>query len=551
MSIVHIRDIAKYGVLCDPDPYTLPNTAWSFGLNVRFRNGKITSGPVFRNVLALGSDPRYSAATAPASGLDLLFTGYLNGTVKRVINAAETDYTLTGYTPVSAEGVWTDTSLAGIVYINRSDRAPWYLRPSDITFQNLGVVAGGPTTWDSTYTCGLLRTCAGALVALNVTKGATNYPTMVKTSSLPLSGAIPASWDITVANSLATENILAEMHGAITDAQKLGSSLVIYGLQESWLMYADSSTSVFNYTKLPYQKGSLNSNCSVEIDGKNYVFGVDDIWVHDGTSELSIIDHQNRDFVFGSLNLAKKNRCFVLHNAQLKELQFNYISGDRGVVFLNAPDGCNRSATYNYADKTWTFDDQPLVFSASNANLSVSATYATTTALYSTTGGSYQDQEDGFKRTPVYVGTANTLYNLSTSMYALDLFGPGSTVAFPVDINATAPRYLERDGIDLDGLSPLGMVSPSDLRAYKVISSIYPQGRFDASAPPLMMSIGAADYFNNTPVFSAYQPYDGNTNYKLDFNIGGRYLFMKLLYSSYIDMTLTGFDIDLLSQGQR
>jgi hypothetical protein len=334
------------------------------------------------------------------------------------------------------------------------------------------------------------------------------------------------------------------MQGPIIDAQKLGNTLCIYGLQETWQMTADGSSQVYSYEKLPFEKGSLNANCSIEIDGKNFVFGVNDIWMHDATSEISIVDGKNRDFIFGSLNLSKRSRCFVLHNPQLKEIQFCYISGDRGVVFLNAPDGCNRSATFNYVDKTWTFDDLPLVFSGSNANLSVTTTYATTTALYSTTGGSYQDQEDGFKRTPVFVGTSNSSYSLTTSLYAFDLFGPGSTVSYPVDTHATATRYLERDGIDLYTLN-------EDLRGYKVVSSVYPQGRFDVSAPPLMISMGAADYFNVTPAFSPYQPYDGNTNYKLDYNIAGRYLFMKLQYASYIDMTITGFDLDLLTQGQR
>jgi hypothetical protein len=365
---------------------------------------------------------------------------------------------------------------------------------------------------------------------------------MVKTSSIPLSGVIPTSWDPSLPNTLATENILAEMKSAIIDAQTLGPQLCIYGLQEAWMMQADGSQQVYNYRKLPFQKGSLNANCSVEIDGKHFVFGVDDIWMHDGNTEVSVADKKVRDFIFGSINLSKKSRCFILHNPQLKELQFNYISGDRGVVFLGAPDGCNRSATLNYADMTWTFDDQPLVFSGSNANLSISVTYATTTALYSTTGGSYQDQEDGFKRTPVYVGVSNTTYGLATSLYALDLFGPGSTVSFPVDTFATAPRYLERDGIDLDSLN-------ADLRGYKVLSSLWPQGRFGDGAPPIMFSIGSADYFTTVPVFSAYQPYDGNTNYKLDFNIGGRWLSMKILYDGYQDMSLSGFDLDLQAQG--
>jgi hypothetical protein len=542
LSIEHIRSLAKYGVLCDPDPYDLPDTAWSFGVNVRFRNGKVSSGPVFRNVFALGTaSPRYSISASPITGLDLLFTGYLNGKIYK-FNSTETDYTLSGYTPSSAEGTWSDTALANIIYVNRSDRAPWYLRASDSSFQNLGVVSGAPASWDSTYTCQLLRTCGGALVALNVTKGATNYPTMVKTSSIPLSGVIPTSWDPSLPATLATENILAEMKGAITDAQQLGPQLVIYGLNEAWIMTADGSTQVYNYRKLPFQKGSLNANCSFELDGKHFVFGVNDLWMHDGNTEVSIVDERNRDFIFSSINMSKRNRCFITHNAQLKELTFNYISGDRGVAFIGTPDGCNRAYVYNYSDKTGVFDDLPLVYSSSNANLSITTTYATTTALYSTTGGSYLDQEDGFKRTPVYVGDGNTPYNLTTSLYALDLFGTGSNVAFAVDTNATKPRYLERFGIDLDSLN-------EDLRGYKVVSTVYPQGRFGTGSQPLMVAIGATDYANVDPVFSAYQPYDGNLNYKLDYNIAGRFLAMKVLYSDYNEMSLTGFDIDLHNTG--
>lgn len=543
MSIEHIRDIAKYGVLCDPDPYNLPDTAWSFGLNIRFRNGKLSSGPVFRNVAALGTvSPRFSVAASPVTGLDLLFTGYLNGKLYK-FNGTETDFTLAGYTPSNAEATWSTTSLANIVYVNRSDRAPWYLRSSDTSFQNLGVTSGAPASWDMTYTCQLLRTCGGALVALNVTKGAVNFPTMVKTSSIPVSGVIPASWDFSLSNTLATENILAEMKGSITDANTLGPQLVIYGLQEAWIMTADGSQQVYSYRKLPFQKGSLNGNCSFERDGKHFVFGVDDIWMHDGNTEVSLVDKKNRDFIFGSINLSKRNRCFISFNAQLNELSFNYISGDRGVGFLGAPDGCNRAYVFNLSDETGTFDDLPLVYSSASANLNITATYATTAATYATTGGSYQDQEDGFKRTPVYVGDANSTYGLSTSLYAQDLFGTGSTVSFPVDTHATLPRYLERTGIDLDSLN-------LDLRGYKVLSTMYPQGRFGAGAQPLMISVGASDYANIAPVYGTPQPYDGNLNYKLDFNVAGRFLAIKGTYADYNEMSLMGFDVDLHSNGQ-
>lgn len=538
MAIVHIRNLAKYGVITDVDPNDLPPEAWSFGVNIRYRNGKVTGAPVFRSAAVLGTtDPRFVFGVRPPSGLDYVFVGYNGGTVTLYSGGVEIDYSITGYTPVISEAAWATTTLAGVIYVNREDRVPWAFRPTDTTFVAL-------PNWDASWRTHILRSCGGALVALNVTKGSTQYPTMVKTSSLPLSGAVPVSWDETTPSTLATENILAEMSGPIVDASNFGSALCIYGSEEAWLMRADGSLLVYEYNKLPFNKGAINSNCSLEVDGRSYVFGPDDLWMHDGVTAQSLCDQKTRDFIFASINAQKARSCFVTHNAQLREIYFCYVSGDRGVSFLNADNACNRQAVYNYDTGTWTFDDLPLVFSGGIANLSVTLTYATVVGTYDTFGGTYQDLEDGYKRTPVYVGVSSTEYGLSTSLYAFDPYGEGSTAPFNVDINATRPRYLERDGIDLDELNV-------DLKGYKSVSSVYPQGRLGPSTQPLMIAYGASDYFGQPPVFSDYQPFDANEAYKLDYRAAGRYLSMRIQHNDYREMALTGLDIDMQVLGHR
>jgi hypothetical protein len=133
MPIVPVRDLGKYGVITDIDPYNLPAQAWSMGVNVRFRNNAISRAPVFRNVyqLTVGSNPRFIVGASPSSGLDLVFMGYQDGTVTKFANGSETDYSITGYVPSIAEAAWTSTSLAGVVYVNRPDRVPWSIGPSD------------------------------------------------------------------------------------------------------------------------------------------------------------------------------------------------------------------------------------------------------------------------------------------------------------------------------------------------------------------------------------------------------------------------------------
>jgi hypothetical protein len=221
------------------------------------------------------------------------------------------------------------------------------------------------------------------------------------------------------------------------------------------------------------------------------------------------------------------------------------VSGDQYTNFTGVA-GCNRQAVLNLTTNTWTFDDLPSVFSFDDGPVSNILTYATVTSTYSAMGGSYQDQEDGGKRITVCVGDNSGSYGLQTSLYAFDVYGPGSVAPYPVDTNATAPVYLERTGIGLTQIN-------DNLRDYKQVSTCYPQARVDTSGgSSLQISIGVSDYINsNTPNWSPYMPYDGATNYKLDFNASGRWFGVRIKWNDYRNFTLTGFDFDLKTQGRR
>lgn len=549
MPLVRLRDLASKGIVTDEDPYSLPVGAFSSGVNVRFRNGKISPAPVFRAVKQplAEADPRYAFTAGIGSTNNDLFLGYQSGRVYYYTNGVETDYSPTGYTPVFVDAHWTSYTIGNLVYVNREGRPPWYLLPSETKFRDLSTAtyATPADKWDPTWTARIIAQCGGAVVALNVTKGATEYPTMVKTSSIVQNGTIPASWNIADPATLATENILQAMDGQITDACQLGSDLIIYGMREAWRMHADGSTQVFSYTKLSSAKGVLSTNCSVEIDGKNYCFGIDDIWVHDGISEKSLCDTQTRDFIFSSLNIARADKCFVQFNPRLNEIMFGYASGDPLVKFKNV-NGCNRAAVYNLTTETWTFDDMPSIFSYDDGPVSNLLTYETVTGSYGDIGGSYQDQEDGGKRVTICLGDANTEYGLQPTLYAFDVFGPGSVAPYPVDANATAPVYLERTGLDLDELG-------AELRQYKLLRSIYPQARVDtAGGNSLMIAAGSSDDpGSDEAVYGEYQPYDGFENQKIDLNTEGRWLALKILWNDYRSFTITGFDLDIRTTGGR
>jgi hypothetical protein len=538
-SMPKLRNLGKYGVITDLDPYDLPTEAFSMAVNARFRNNRLQRSPVFRNIINLGTtNPRFIATNLENSGTDLIMFGYENGRVFNFSNATETDYSVSGYTNSVSEAAWTDCHLADLFYINRADRLPWVLLSGGSSLTALA-------NWPSGLTCQLLKSYGGALVALNCTLSGTVNQTMIRTSSFALAESVPASWDFTSPSTNATQNILAEMEGPITDANPFGNALAIYGYEQTWMMVADGSTAIYSYVKLPFKKGAINANCSIEIGGKHYVFGPDDIWKHDGVSAVSICEGQTRDFIFGGLNTSKINRCFVCHNPRLNQLSFCYVSGDAYTGFTGAPDGCNRAAVFDYMTNTWTFDDLPLVYYGARANINVTATYASTTALYSTIGGSYQDFDGSTNLALCFVGDTNSTFGLTNSLYAFDPYGPGSQVTAAVDTNATLGMSVYRDGVDLDELD-------IDLQGYKQVDYIIPQGRLDANVASLpVFYFGAADDFNETPVFSGGMTYNGADLYKLDFGQAGRYLSYKIIFNDYHYISLSGFDLALQVTGDR
>jgi hypothetical protein len=244
-----------------------------------------------------------------------------------------------------------------VVYVNREDRAPWFMRPTDTRFQ------GTLTGWNATWRAKLIRSYASAIVALNMTKGGVRYPTMVKTSDIVTDpGVEPSTWDETDPTNNATENLLTEMNGEIVEAAPLGNSLILYSNLETWRMTADGSTDVYSYTRLPFSAGAISTNCVVEVNNRHYVFGANDIWMHDGLSMTSIADKRVRKWVYKNMNARLSARFFVSYNPSLNTISFNFISGDPYVGFNG--EGCNRAAVYSLTNETWVFDDLPLVHSA-------------------------------------------------------------------------------------------------------------------------------------------------------------------------------------------
>lgn len=535
-QILPIRGLSDVGVVTDIDPASLPVSGYTRAKNVRFDEGAVLRSPVFRTVKAsLGFNPRYVYGVNPITGYSTVVIATDTYGIQEYSNGSLTDRSGSISATSANDLVWTGTTLANIVYINRSDKVPSYKLIGGTNFAAL-------TNWDSNWRAESLRSYGDFLIGLNMTESSTNYPTRVRWSNIATANAIPDSWDATDTTKSAGFNDLVQMQSPIIDGATLGTNFILYSKSDVWLMEFVGGTFIFNFRKIFSDIGIINQNCAIEVDSRHYVFADNDIYVHDGNSRQSIVDQRVKNYIFGGLDTSKTTVCFVARHPELEEIYFCYNSGDDMAEFTSSTK-CNRAAVYNYKNNTWSFLDLPNVCSATIANVNSSATYANVTSNYNNIGGSYWSQQANFDTHCIFVGQDNSTDGItSDKLYGLDLSDAGS-LSFALDSEANKAPLIERTGIDLDEIG--------NISGYKVITKIHPQISTDNTDKNFVFNFGAADLINNTPNYESNVTFDTSTDHKIDSRAAGRYLSYKLTTTDNKDFSFIGFDMDMFTTGRR
>lgn len=543
MPLIPTRGLGSVGIIKDVPATDLPVNAWSDGLNVRFNGGKVERAPVFRTVVdSLAYTPVFLYGLYNQGGYDSLLIAADDGTLFTYDNGTETDVTEAAHAANVDASAYTACTLSNCTYINRPDQVPRILTPGATDFAALSAA------WDSTWRCVSLRAFGSQLVALNITKGLTNYPDMVKVSDVTTYGTEPSTWDETDTTKLAVENTLSQARTPIVDGGSLGNDFIIYTRDECWKMTNIGGALLFDFQRLPFDlAGLINQNCWVEIDGKHYAWSEADIYVHDGVSKVSITEQRVRETFLRELNQSKYKVCFVAHDKYHNEVLFCGVTGN-GSVTIPSSDYCNYAAVYNYRNNTWSFRDLPNVTASATANANTVYTYDTVPAslTYANVGGSYYDQEDSFSRFCMFSAPALTGYVSSDKVEVLD-FADKGRLALPVDGDdaVNPPAWVERTGFSL------GAAEGGDLRAYKQVRALMPIADVVASGVILDVEIGKHDMTGVTVTWDTAVSFDPKTQYKIDTRVGGRFMAVRFTMPTSNDFSLSGHDVDLILTGRR
>lgn len=560
------------GVVTDVSPYDLPPGAFNRGDNVIFDDGRVQRSPVFKAIFQpfmssqdydtfVGSydsvtntynnaggqnyyDLRYISSYATPTGGNVVITCDKLGTVRAYPNGELDDVTPAG-TLVNNEEPFTHTQIAGISMIARKGTVPYARKiNSDLTYNLMS--SGTNSQWGSTETCAVMRSFLDYAIALNVTKGAIEYPTMVKWSDAIQYGTATdmITWDATQTTNNSGENTLAEIRTEILDGLVLANAFVIYSEDQVWLMEYTGSSLMFNFRRLFSSSGIINTNCVIEVEGQHYVFGVDDIYTHDGASKKSIADGRVRRAIFDTMDRNAKKRFFVSHDSQNNLIYFSYVSKESGIGFPNTV-FCNRAAVYNYRNDTWSFMDLPNIVGAAETSLALSEyLYRDLDYSYGGYNTSYSAFEQSSPRFVAALGVLDPANGVTESrVYALDLSTQG-VVSRPASSEVYKTSLIERKGIDL--AEPDG-----GIKDYKVVREIVPQMKFFNSNGVATFKVGATDLPNQEPTWHTTFDYNPEIHYKITSKASGRYLAYSAEFDSADGFLFSGFDADVLTVSRR
>lgn len=575
MASLPVRQLGKVGVVTDANPYDLPSNAFSNCSNVIFDEGRIQRSPVFKQLFptvlsSLAYDEIegsynenigiYESATG-TSVLDVRFlSSYSDPNSQEVVIVADklgfvraypsgvlADVTPAG-TLVNNEEPWSHCQVGGVSFLARKGMVPYGRDISeDVTYRMISdAVSPAVSEWSEDDSCAVIRSFLDYVVCLNVNKGGVEYPTMVKWSNPIQYGQDPTliGWDPSNTNYVAGENVLAELKTPIRDGLALGNSFIVYAQDQVWLMEYTGSSFVFNFRRLFPSGGILNTNCVVEVDGKHFVFGENDIYVNDGVSKQSISDGRVRRTIYRTLDRDKQRYCFALHDSISNLVYFCYSTKQDEVGY---PESfyCNRAAIYNYREDNWSFMDLPNIVGGAESNVSVlNSLYSQITGSYGGYNTAYASFVGASPKIPIMLGVTDTKNGLTeTRIYAADLPTNG-LVNLPITREALRDAFIERIGIDMDERG-------SAIKTYKLITGIVPQASFDASNSSFRWKTGSSDLPTSPVTWYSTQNFNPTNEYQIQMKVAGRYLAYRVETSDIDNFRLSGFDAEVREISRR
>lgn len=510
-----INNLAQYGIIRDIPPQELPPNAWTDGNGIIFGDGGVSKGKGYGEIYATSPRPPYFLLPGKFSGgsdfwmipessdtLAWYLDGIMSGNHTDISPVTvSTTITLAG----SASNVWTGTVFNNEAVINNGTDhlLNWVSTTSRATFMSNAV----------SFTCASIRSFKNFLVAVDVTKGGTRYPQMVKWSHSASTGSNP-SWDETDPTLDAGEYSLSDTSDICVDSFTLRDSHIVYKEKSIWGMQFIGAPYIFRFFLISGTHGIMSRNCVAEVDGRHVALTSDDVLIHDGQLVESIAEKRVREDLFPSINSAYASTCFVAPDYRNHELWVCY------PVSNSLPD---TAWVWNWRDNTWGKRSLG-IFShvQSGSYQGAGGTWASDGATWA----SDQTPWDVGLVAPLFMGAQPKSTKLQQLNFTEQENGSNFTA------------FIERVALDLGDDSRRKLVKKVRLHVS------------GTAGGQLSVQIGSHDTPDAAPSYSGAQTHTIGTTLENDFLVQGRYIAIKISSNSNITWKLHSYEINAVMAGE-
>lgn len=529
MALINVDGVGDIGIIIDEPSHTLPPNAWSAGENVRFFEGKVEKISGESTVFGTPTvAPHYVLPWKTSAQDRWLYAGTDN--IYYTFNSVH--YNITRYTTTPGDddytaGVrptWSGGNLHGVPILNHGNLTD-YPQQWDNSLLRMKDLANWPV---NTY-CKIMRPFQNFLVAVNIRKGASDYPYTVKWSQPADPGTVPTSWDETDPTKLAGEQTISQSGGFLLDCKPLAGQNILYKSDAIWSMQLAGSQFVFSFNELSATVGLLAPNCVVEFYRQHFIVGNSDIVLFDGVTPRSVINKKLRTWFYSSLSPSWYDKTVVTINYPQREIWVCFVESGSTSTYLT------RALIWNWDTDTWSTKALPEV-----AHLDYGRVVDSGVETFDGVSGSFQ-QDYGLFNSGTF-GSPTELQILMARPYVTNqlLIHGGTTYT---DRGANYRSYLERTGLAIAGQSMDGslVIDPASV---KLVRGIYPKITSVGDCV-VQISVGVQDSLEGATRWEGPFDFNVGVDYKIDLLISGRFLAIRLEETAAVPWEFTGYTLDL------
>uniref|UniRef100_A0AAU6VZG2 Particle protein n=3 Tax=unclassified bacterial viruses TaxID=12333 RepID=A0AAU6VZG2_9VIRU len=509
LDLIRVEVKNPVGIISDPSATDVPLQAWNDASNVRFKDGRVTKAQGYEAVFPVPPERPLFLMPYLSGNVPFWFSagaGYIHRTEgSSWVNVTRSS----GPYAAGVENQWSGGFLNQVAVLNNPANPPQSLRPNGTLFEDL-------PNWPADTRAKVIRPFKNYLVAMNITRNSVEQNTTVKWSSPADPGEVPFTWDVNDATNDAGESFLADTAGAIVDGKKLKDSFIIYKEDSVYAMRYIGGVFVFQFQQLFDDVGMLSRNCAAEFDGKHFVVGQGDVYVHNGVQKQSVIDGKMKNFLYSAIKATGINNVFVVPDYNNTEMWVCF----QGSSAQSSNGTADTALIWNWREDTWTMRQIPNAICGTFGIMDPQVSDA-----WDADGQIWDQDQSAW-------GSAN--YNPSKTRVVLGsyennrVYSIGEVTEFG---GAPFLSRLEKRSINFD-----------DDQRLKFVSSVTPH--FSGSGKGKVY-VGASMLHDAPTEWFGPYPYEVGKDYKIDCRVTGRYIGVRFEIESVGAWTMNGYTIEM------